>query len=80
MIHDFSDESYIESLSHIDIRLKNIYYFCVIKYDLPVSDVYFEIFSAHKYELETIDTKIISNNKLDISLENVKWRAFIKDT
>jgi len=79
-IHNISDESYIEALSHIDIEK---YYFCVIKYDLFVDiNVYNEVFSAHKYELEIIiDAKIIIfNNKLNIPLENMKLRTLIKDT
>ena len=30
-IHSISDESYTEVLSHINVGLKNTYYFCVIK-------------------------------------------------
>ena len=73
-------------LYHIQTQ-KNTYYFCVIKYDLFVdinvdNNVYNEVFSAHKYELEIIiDAKIIIfNNKLDIPLENMKLRTLIKDT
>jgi len=50
-IHGISNKNYTEALSHIrvDIGLKNIHYFCVIKYDLPfvdINDVYIEIFLA----------------------------------
>jgi len=44
------DKSYNEVLSHVDIGLKNTYYFCVIKYDLlfiDINDVYIEVFSAN---------------------------------